>query len=503
MRPQVALVIGLLAGGGCRYQRPAPPVMRDLSGVAEHRRTALLPERPIVGLYLYPAVDGVATEDRAVSVLEVVGALDDRGRLFITDLVHNRGHDPADVYGKLDYRAIMLSSAQGRIDPKTLRFTPHPDPLVALDTGYQVDVKVARHVEQVVLRPLYDADRYRPYRAPGRSPPAAAAGSSGPPSIRDSGLDGADGADGERGANPHGGNGARGDAAEKVGQPGGHGGDGGDGVDGVEGGKGGRGGHGGHGGSGRAGGGGGRGKGGARGGSGPALKIEIRPAYSKFYPDETLVFIQVDGGKVRRRYIVHPEQPFSIASVGGRGGAGGAGGRGGPGGRGGNGGDGGGGGDGGAGKYDANNLRGPGGAGGPGGNGGDGANGGRAGIGGDGGSGARGGDGGRVDVRFAGAPSPAFVRLVRRWIEVQSIGGEGGAAGAAGASGSRGGGGSAGKKGKGGKGGDSYQANQRGADGDDGKRGDSGDLGPPAARAAKAGRRGPPGASGSVLWGGY
>jgi hypothetical protein len=55
--------------------------------------------------------------------------------------------------------------------------------------------------------------------------------------------------------------------------------------------------------------------------------VEVRPIYSKFYPDEELVFVQVvaryfDGGRGNflseaRNYIFHPRQEFLIRSIGG------------------------------------------------------------------------------------------------------------------------------------------------------------------------------------------
>ena len=101
--------------------------------------------------------------------------------------------------------------------------------------------------------------------------------------------------------------------------------------------RGGNGGSGGNGASGVRGGNGGKAKNGLPAEHGPQLNVEIRPIYSKFYPNEELVFVQVTARYYRLRtrsayrtevknYIFHQKQRFTITSVGGKGGAGGAGG---------------------------------------------------------------------------------------------------------------------------------------------------------------------------------
>jgi hypothetical protein len=476
----------------------------------DKRRAADVERLRIHALYVLPKKDlDLSSESRNTALLDLVAVLGDDGALYVNDLVH--GSLPAAYeYGKIPSSAITLFSPQGRFEGDARLFAPSEDVLAALDTGYQIDVRVANRIERVIFRPAYDADRYAPYARNGVSPPPAAEGETPQGAFSISEFDGARGKDGSDGGSGE--SGKNGRSGSAPGQNGGRGGHGGKGADGREGQSGGAGGNGGGGGDGRAGGSGTRGQDGDPAEAGPSLAGSIRPIYSKFYPDEELVFIEVIATyhdaklgrpyrEERKNYVLHRKQPFTVSSIGGRGGEGGAGGSGGAGGWGGIGGDGGAGGNGGRGQSVS---AGAGGAGGDGGHGGDGGRGGRGvrgGDGGDGGGGGRGGDGGEIRASLAGSAAfQAEVRASLRFASVAGEGGHGGRGGEAGAQGSIGGGGRKGPGGSGGEGGSGKSHGARGRDGESGKDGEPGSSDQEHGRPGKAGRFGDPGRPRRTPW---
>jgi hypothetical protein len=443
----------------------------------------------------------ISPEGAPSPLVKMVTVVEDSGRLTFNDIVHRPAPSQALTHCKLDPGSLSVEAVAGQLDGNYL-FTPTRDVLVSIDSGFGLVVRAGQEVEQLIVAPNYDTSAYRPYSRVGRDkPPAASGHSPGGGGYAAGGVNGGAGEDGDPGeAGADGANGRPGANGAVLGQSGGDGGAGGDGGDGssgldgadgrsagASGGDGGDGtdggtaGHGSHGGSGVPGQDAQGGDDGDRGQDGPLMEIVLRPIYSRFYPDEELVFAEVDttwhtnqGEPYKtetQNYIFHRRQPFVFTSTGGDGGQGGRGGRGGPGGSGGDGGaggDGGKGGDGGDGgrggpgdkkSGTAAGQMGQGGDGGDGGNGGNGGNGGHgasAGCSGDGGNGGRGGDGGHFAVSIAG--SGAFSSDVQRAIEFRSVPGDGGVAGARGAprspsaGGSRGGVGSLGKAGGAGNG---------------------------------------------------
>lgn len=507
MRTNTAILIATVSLG-CAARQPELPEPIDFGGLHEHRRQPVsVAGVDLESIFVFERpIGGIAAEQRNLPVIDLIGAIDGDGRLYMTDVVHETGGRAAYRYAKIDRSQIRLESAQGQFEPDGLTFTPNLDPLVALDSGYAIRVAINDVADQVTFRPLYDSALYAPYSATGLTPGPGEPGESGSVTTRDVSFDGADGEHGKDDS-PDGADGADGAGGAKPSQRGGDGGNGGDGDDGNIAANGGNAGHGGSGGDGHAATHGQRGTNGQPGDRGPRLDVLLRPAYSKFYPDETLVFIQVvatwpDGRESQRRYIIHAEQPFAITSAGGNGGDGGRGGRGGDGGDGGDGGGGGSGGHGGPGDSSANAPAGSldGGDGGRGGNGGRGGSGGRNARGGDGGDGGHGGDGGPIFIEFGPGADRAFQRATQANLLIRSVGGGGGAGGRPGDNGRPGGPGSGGDRGSGGQPGAPATNGQWGTRGDDGEGGDGGSWGEAIAAPGGVGRIGQDGRGGEMKW---
>lgn len=541
--PALTLTVLLAATACTRFAPPPLPEQKEFSGATTKAFGFGTPTAAPQELLLHPNPDmraglraggrvGVAVEDTGVPIVGMIALATADGMLHYSDIVHASGASQALRSAKLDPSTLSFSPICGQIalvrgDPPHLGpFRPSRSVLCSLDAGFGVTVRAGGVSETLVVPPLYDSSLYAPYHRAGNSRSAASSGQS-PSGFAFGAAAGANGSMGNQGA--AGGNGRPGMNATQHGMAGGNGGNGGPGGHGRSGnaghanrspggtgGAGGRGGNGTNGGHGSYGGHGfrgqnaGRGSDGARGEDGPALTVQIRPIYSKFYPDEELVFMQIDarwnegGRRESYDYVFHRGDRFDVRSIGGRGGDGGSGGRGGnggAGGAGGNGGPGGAGGNGGAGgsggpgtQDRAPGRQGPGGAGGNGGNGGNGSNGGNgamAGNGGHGGHGGRGGDGGRIQVTIEG--SRDFAEEIRRTIQFVSIPGQGGSRGDAGANGSAGwagragAGGAAGRAGSGGYGSPGGQA---GSAGSQGRGGNSGSAGPGNSYRASPGRPG-------------
>lgn len=414
---------------GCTiYEAPELPPTVDVSGVfANGRGPADLRDVKLEALYVVPQNPrtdrplGIHVEDRSLALVDLVAVLDEDGALYMNDVLHVEAPS-AYGYEKISPRQIRLTSLQGRFAGAQHLFTPDPNVLAALDTGYAIEVRVKNVHERLVFRPLYDAALYRPYERDGQPGPEGRAGFVGKSgSSGSSGSDGSKGSDGMQGAKGEDGSDGDGGSSGSAGRPGKPGGPGGPGD------------------------------------PGPDLELTFRPIYSKFYPDEELVFLHVEAtyrhagqrapyNKEERRYIFHADQQFRITTRGGVGGSGGAGGAGGSGGDGGDGADGGDGRDGAAGAP--------------------------------GGPGGRGGDGGNVRAQIIG--SATFTRRVRAAMRLQSIAGDGGSAGLGGmggAAGAAGDGGRGGDGGDGGRGGSGTPRGNDGRDGDDGLSGKDGDRG--------------------------
>lgn len=460
-RPRLPPLLPLSLPPGSDGSLPAP-------ADGEVAQLLVLPRRTESG-----HIPGIGAEQQGLCLFDLVAVLTRDGRLEFSDL------PPANAkavqrYEKLDDAHLEMSSAQGRCQGGA--FYPAANVLAALDSGYVIEVRFAGRSRRIVFRPLYDAALYAPFVRQGREGPAGATGVPGSyGETGRAGRDGQDGKDGERGT--PGQDGLDGEAG-KAGEAGRRGGDGG------PGGPGGRGG---------------------AGDPGPLLRVEARPIYSKFYPDEELVFVQVTaeyrdrgGGSLgveAKNYIFHPRQAFLIRTIGGQGGEGGSGGDGGPGGDGGRGGHGGQGGDGGSAGTGGGAANG--GKGGDGGRGGNGGAGGHGGDGGSGGLGGPGGDGGDVEVRLLG--SDDFMRGVRESLQVDSHAGAGGAGGRGGEGGRGGSGGRGGDGGRGGSGGFSAGGGRSGEAGRDGERGRDGKAGEPG-HDGRDGSPGPSGHPGEVRW---
>ncbi|MCK6548565.1 hypothetical protein L6R52_22145, partial [Myxococcota bacterium] len=175
---------------------------------------------------------GITSEDRELALVELVAVIDEGGTLYVTDVLHDE-LPAAYSFGKLAARDVELTSPDGVFRGARRLFTPVPDPLAVLDTGYRVDVRVGALSKRVVFRPLYDAALIAPF---ARASAARAPGLDGDDAIavaRDAAFDGREGDAGARGV--QGAAGADGKAAKKSGQPGGRGGKGGRGGDGEEG----------------------------------------------------------------------------------------------------------------------------------------------------------------------------------------------------------------------------------------------------------------------------
>ena len=475
---QMGLLLLLVAG----CVRPEPPALPKLVSVSStvQRGPAVLDKERLTAIYVVPRGGDepvrVHPEDSSLPFIEMVSVMDVDGELYVNDVLHDDA-PKAFGYQKIPRAQIAVQATQGTVSRRSRRYTPHRDVRLALDSGHRFTVDVLGQRSVLVLAPRYDAKDYSPLRGEGE---AGATGRSGRRGRRgSSGDDGADGKDGADGG---------------VGQNGADGKNGGNGEDGSNGSTGRNGGA------------------GQPGDPGPDLRVVVKPIFSKFYPDERLVYVAVTSvyrhrssrnpyATRRTNYIFHARERFEISTLGGVGGRGGSGGRGGGGGPGGDGGDGGDGGNGGDGASRGSGRGGKGGNGGAGGDGGDGGDGGRSGSGGKGGKGGDGGNGGQITAQVVG--DPTFQRAARRLIVFSSRGGLGGAGGQGGRAGDRGRGGDGGSGGKGGRGGKGGNGPAGpGADGTPGKPGQSGSDGASGdtGRRGQSGRAGRSGRPGNRPW---
>lgn len=529
------------------YHVPALPMQKDLAFDTSCVDMTEVGPTQVKALFLNPRpeVIGLSPEAGYTPLVQMVSVVDQEGRLLFNDILHEEAPYHTLTHGKLSLKGLDIKPIAGTLDDR-YRFRPSRDVLTSLDSGFGIEIEVGGQRDRVVVPPLYDASGYKPYTRKGKSKSSGKQGYSptgrGIASSGKDGRNGKTGGTGQNGANGEDGA-SKGENARNFGQDGGNGGDGGSGGDGgdglrgsdnlspggtgYQGGNGGRGGAGGNGkngGTGFYGADGKRGEDGERGEDGPMLKIAFRPIFSKFYPEEDLVYASIDAtwrdihGNIYKRekknYVFHKNQTFRIKSIGGKGGDGGQGGHGGNGGRGGSSGDGGDGGDGGNGGGGGSGgppdlasgtpagTRGPGGSGGNGGrggNGGAGGNGAPNGCGGNGGNGGRGGDGGRIKVEVNGPT--VFQNAVRQYMTFFSIPGRGGKGGGGGNPGRAG---SGGYKGRGGDGGDGglggfgSPSGRVGEDGADGKCGSAGNPGRTKKCCSRAGRSGLGGRPGAV-----
>jgi hypothetical protein len=507
-----AFTIGLVACAALNcggYSSPLLPNQKDFKGVVTSMSGFVTVDgSKVKAIYLYQNdkmrqsllgtdLTGIAAEDPSVPMAGLAAVITDNDEFYFNDFPHGQEVSQALKNQKLNLADFTLKPACGTLD-KDLQFSPNRDVLCSLATGYQVAFTSNDKVkETLTIQPLYESRLYKPYKRDGVSRPPSAAGLGyGMASFGVSGSSGSAGSRGRPGG--RGSDGKPGQDANSPGTSGGNGGNGGAGgagdngengqnatvaggrgTDGNQGFDGGPGANGANGGSGTPGQHGHAGNPGVRGEDGPTLKIQVKPIFSKFYPDEELVFVQIDSywhsntrqGDVYKHemlnYIFHAGDKFTYASQGGRGGDGGQGGRGGDGGSGGGGGGGGQGGHGGrggnggsGGPANAQNntpagASGKGGDGGTGGNGGSGRNGGHGstnGIGGPGGDGGNGGDGGEILATFFGPD--VFRTGARSALVFRSIPGEAGNGAPPGDNGNPGSPGSRGSAGSGGEPGD-------------------------------------------------
>lgn len=545
------LILAFAVTAGCSFSHPGLPAQKDFSGaVIKTTGFVDIDGKKVKAVFISALkpdkkgelLQGVGAEQSKVKTMEMIAVVTEDDAVYYTDIVHDSKAIAALKNMKINTQALTYKSVCGSLDAE-LRFSPDRDVLCPLDSGYKLSAEINGVVEEIVIKPLYDSSLYQPYHEIGRTPSKARTGftfgvSFGAGSL--SGRSGSTGRTGQNGSDGHpgrnaqsygvnggdggsggaGGTGKSGHSGSSSRELGGRGGDGGDGQ------RGGDGGNGANGADGYEGANGGPGEPGHRAEDGPVLKVVIKPIYSKFYPNEELVFMQINaswfdvgGAKYLEKnlnYIFHPGDKFTVTSRGGKGGSGGDGGRGGDGGSGGAGGDGGRGGDGGSGgsggsggpgdqqkgiKAGNSGAGGDGGPGGEGGNGHGGGNGAMGGDGGDGGHGGRGGDGGKIIVSVNGSNS--FLSQIKNSIQFYSIPGEGGQGGQRGENGMAGFAGRAGNAGDGGNGGSGGSGNpsgKSGSKGQSGKRGSTGNSGHSNGHQANPGATGPAGQSVSPQW---
>ncbi|MEO1234207.1 MAG: hypothetical protein AAFZ18_35465, partial [Myxococcota bacterium] len=299
-------IAAALVSGGASCARPAvpklPPLL-ELSSSTAARQPATVEQLTLEALFVEPTVRataGVHPADPPLPVVRMVGAFDEEGQLYIDDLVH-APHGGIERARKLSFASTVLTSPHGSFQGPGRFFVPSHDVLATLDSGFRIGVQVGTLRETVVLRPRYDTDRYPPFLAVGRAGPAGRLGAVGP-----SGRDGDDGENGDDGSD------------------GGRGQDGRDGASGEDGRD--------AEGRGREG---GPGAPGLPGDRGPDLWVGVRPVYSKYYPQEILLLVEISLKRYRpegievsgfRRYLLHAQGQLLIESRGGDGGAGGSGG---------------------------------------------------------------------------------------------------------------------------------------------------------------------------------
>lgn len=496
---------------GCVHWTPVQPLVHDINVERLCEGEVLLSQ--VEWLIQANNLPPLPIRQESSLLIAPIMAVDSTGKTWYNDTFHGSSvQHQRDC--KVDTSRITTTPIGGTLTSQW-SIRPHHNVLDTIDTGIGIQWQAHDQSGTIRLAPNYDSHSFVPFSSTG---PTGTFGDTGyHPNGNGSAYSGQRGNSGSTGKN--GTAGSDGQHAWQPGQNGGNGGDGGhggngsDGRDGSDatsvsgnggngsnGTPGGNGSHGGDGGNGTRGLNGGEGSNGQRGADGPDLSITIRPIYSPFYPDETLIYAEVQAthkdhhgsttGSSSENYIFHQGQPFTFTSRGGsggnggnggQGGHGGDGGRGGDGGNGGRGGHGGDGGDGGPGDSTAgvaagrNGNGGNGARGGNGGNGGDGGNGASGGCGGDGANGGRGGDGGTIYVTVYG--SDIFKQSVLTHINFQSLGGPGGSRGVSGSrgnSGSSGRAGYAGSAGSGGSGGSGYNSGQSGSSGSSGTSGSSG-----------------------------
>ena len=542
------VVTAALVAAACVGSTAAPelPEPKSFTGVVARTFAAAGVESASVRVVVvHPAADvrggvgrpqlvGMAAEDPPLPVLGMVSVLAADDRLYYTDVPHGATAQVVTAR-KLALSAFAAGGTCATV-AGDFRLRPVRDVLCALDSGYRYTLSLGSASDTLVLRPLYHSDLYSPYARDGASKPPGPTGLSFWGAWYNNALTGASGYNGGTGYN--GSDGSPGASASSPGECGGNGGaggaggpgqggyagnaaygpgeQGGDGGDGSNGGNGGDGAGGGHGWRGEDG---GRGQDGERGEDGPTLEVLVRPVYSKFYPDEELVYMEVHatwhdihGAAYRTEvlnYIFHQGEAFAVTSVGGRGGDGGQGGRGGDGGCGGHGGPGGPGGWGGAGGNGGSGgpgdaargiYAGPPGNGGRGGDGGNGGSGAEGGTGGPGGDAGRGGDGGRITVEVEG-PAAFRSRFYSSvgFRSVPGAGGDRGAPGDNGAQGAAGYGGPGGGGGGGGNGGWGAYGGSGGSMGSSGQFGQGGMNGPANFDRMPSGRDGSSGRPGVIV----
>ena len=498
-------MVSLILWTGCIHWAPPEPLLHNTPVERSCDGSTVLTEGAI---HLSSRdISSVPLRKGAHTMIDMAYGVDAEDQSYYNDtLISSAQHHQQDC--KLDLSTVETTPIGGTIRDQW-NVTPLHDALATIDTGIGLHWQWNDSQGSIRYAPSYDSETFQPYVIFGPTGKEGTAGrhpeDGGRAYSGDKGANGGSGKSGSPGSN--------GQDAWLPGQSGGHGGDGGRGGDGMNGGKGKdattasgngtNGGHGSPGGNGSHGADGGNGypgnhaemgEDGQRGVDGPELNITIKPIYSRFYPGETLVYVEVlsslNGNTHTENYIFHQGNPFTFTTQGGQGGDGGnggqgghggEGGRGGDGGRGGHGGDGGNGGDGGSGDTTQgiaagkDGKGGNGSRGGNGGNGGDGGHGAPGGCGGDGGDGAPGGNGGNISVQVYGNIS--FRERALSAFRFQSIGGNGGDGGQGGSLGYTGSGGRTGYAGLGGNGGSAGSGSQYGNSGSGGSSGISGRSG--------------------------
>ncbi|MDI7268735.1 MAG: hypothetical protein QME96_12145, partial [Myxococcota bacterium] len=159
-----------VAGGCANIPAPVPHPQREFTVRVSCRTTVHVDGRDVGALFAYAAraTPGVAAEQRALPVLDLVSIVTTDGRIYYTDLVHQPIASQALRGCKLAMDSVRVTASAADLDGSYL-LTPHRDVLEALDTGYQVHLAAGDDAVSVTFPPLYDTDLYAPYAVAGRS----------------------------------------------------------------------------------------------------------------------------------------------------------------------------------------------------------------------------------------------------------------------------------------------------------------------------------------------
>ncbi|MBM4353924.1 MAG: hypothetical protein FJ109_09035 [Deltaproteobacteria bacterium] len=236
VRPELAVLLAILASCSSSAVAPALPERKDFSGVVTRTFAPYdLSGRTVTGLILQENVAmragmagegrvGIAVEDPPVPVVGMVTAVVDGREVAYLDQVHSPGISQALLGRKLPASEFGFSAGCGGLTAD-YRFLPQRDVLCSLDRGFKVTVARDGAADSLVLKPLYDSSLYSPYGVAGASKAPGDTGFSPGGAYYNAYLNGGAGAGG--GYGQRGGNGGSGADASQLGECGGAGGPGG------------------------------------------------------------------------------------------------------------------------------------------------------------------------------------------------------------------------------------------------------------------------------------